>query len=120
MDQIDDPAERSHATAIDTGGPKFAAENSPAVSAGWAWLAGTLGAAVALGVGEFASRLSEQVMSLVIGVGEVFVDITPVRSSQRVSTTSVPPRSQSSSGRSSSARCSSGARSGFLTGEINV
>jgi DMSO/TMAO reductase YedYZ molybdopterin-dependent catalytic subunit len=77
MDQIDEPAERSHVEMIDSSGPGLAAENSPTVSAGWAWLAGTLGAAVALGVGEFASRLSEQIMSLVIGVGELFVDITP-------------------------------------------
>jgi len=77
MDQIDDPAERSHAAAIDTSGQELAAETFTSVSVGWAWLAGTLGAAVALSVGEFASRLSEEIMSLVIGVGEVFVDITP-------------------------------------------
>ena len=77
MDQIDEPAERSHVEMIDSSGPGSAAEKSPTVSAGWAWLAGTLGAAMALGVGEFASRLSEQIMSLVIGVGELFVDITP-------------------------------------------
>lgn len=53
MDQIDEPTRR------------------------FAWLAGVLGAAIALSVGEFLSRLSERLISLVLGVGEIFVDITP-------------------------------------------
>lgn len=49
----------------------------PTVAPSLAWWAGVLGAAVALSFGEFASRLSERVLSLVLGVGEIFVDITP-------------------------------------------
>lgn len=70
MDHTADPVELEvGATNLET------ASSAPSTRA--AWLAGALGAAVALSVGEFASRLSERVMSLVVGVGEVFVDITP-------------------------------------------
>ena len=46
-------------------------------SFGNAWLAGAIGAAIALAVGELFDRLSSQLTSLVIGVGNLFVDITP-------------------------------------------
>ena len=52
-------------------------ESRPRVSFGNAWLAGALGAAIALALGELFDRLSSQVTSLVIGVGELFVDLTP-------------------------------------------
>ncbi len=45
-----------------------------ASSAGWA---GVLGAAAALAVGELADRLSDDVTSLVVAVGEGVIDLTP-------------------------------------------
>src|SRR5258708_33800009 len=48
-----------------------------APSAAYAALAGFLGAAVALGVGELFSGFSRSIPSLVRGVGDVFVDKTP-------------------------------------------
>ena len=53
------------------------ADSAPSVSFTHAWLAGALGAAIALAVGELFDRLSSQLASLVIGVGNLFVDITP-------------------------------------------
>jgi DMSO/TMAO reductase YedYZ molybdopterin-dependent catalytic subunit len=47
------------------------------LSIGTSWFAGAIGAGVALGFGEFAARLSADLTSLVIGVGELLIDITP-------------------------------------------
>ena len=58
-------------------GDDTTAQSRSRVSFGNAWLAGALGAAIALALGEFFDRLSTQVTSLVIGVGELFVDLTP-------------------------------------------
>jgi len=52
-------------------------ETASRVSFGNAWLAGALGAALALALGELFDRISGDLTSLVIGVGELFVDITP-------------------------------------------
>ena len=43
----------------------------------WAFLAGVIGAAAALSIGELFDNLSDSVTSLVIAVGEVIIDITP-------------------------------------------
>ena len=48
-----------------------------AASVGVAALTGTLCAALALAVGEFADALSPRLESFVIAVGDVFVDLTP-------------------------------------------
>lgn len=48
-----------------------------APSVGSAWMAGALGAAVALGIGEVADRFSDNLTSLVIGVGNLFIELTP-------------------------------------------
>ena len=77
MDQIDDPALPDHGAVLDTVRSNSLATNTPTVSGTTAWLAGVLGAAIALSVGELVSRFSERLISLVLGVGEVFVDITP-------------------------------------------
>lgn len=50
---------------------------APIASSGAAWFAGAIGAAVALGIGEVADRFSESLTSLVIGVGNLFVQLTP-------------------------------------------
>ena len=42
-----------------------------------AWVAGALGAALALAIGEFFGRISTQLETLVNGVGNLFVEITP-------------------------------------------
>ena len=52
-------------------------ETDTSPSLGMSWLAGAIGAAVALSVGQFAARFSESIMSLVFGVGGVLIDITP-------------------------------------------
>ena len=49
----------------------------PAANFTLAWIAGALGAALALALGEVFDRISDQTTSLVIGVGEFFIDITP-------------------------------------------
>ena len=41
------------------------------------WLAGALGAALALAVGELAANLSDSITSLVVGIGEIVIDATP-------------------------------------------
>ena len=47
-------------------------------AAGWAgFVAGVMGAAVALGFGELIEGVSETIPSLVIAVGEVVTDYTP-------------------------------------------
>ena len=76
MTEIDDPAMNEPSL---TPQPRPAPANTPTVdvSTGTAWLAGALGGAVALSVGEFAARFSERLTSLVIGVGEGLIDITP-------------------------------------------
>ncbi len=76
MDQIDDPALTAPGTS-----PEIDHESAttavPLAPRGASWLAGLLGAAIALSVGELLARFSERLISLVIGVGDVFVDITP-------------------------------------------
>ena len=47
------------------------------ISRGYAWLAGAIGAAIALSVGEVFDRLSDSLISLVVGVADFLVDITP-------------------------------------------
>lgn len=49
----------------------------PAIPFTNAWVAGALGAALALAIGEFFGRLFSQLDTLVVGVGNLFVDITP-------------------------------------------
>lgn len=44
---------------------------------GRAWLSGAGGAAISLSLGEFIARFSESLQSLVIGVGNFLIDITP-------------------------------------------
>ena len=56
---------------------KLDTDSGQRISFSNAWLAGALGAAIALAVGELFDRLSSQLTSLVIGVGNLFVDITP-------------------------------------------
>lgn len=51
--------------------------DAPLIPKAQAWLAGAIGAAVALSVGEFADRLSDSLISLVVGVADFLVDITP-------------------------------------------
>ena len=58
-------------------GPEDAEGEKQDVSRGYAWLAGAIGAAISLGVGELADRLSESLIPLVTGVARVFVDWTP-------------------------------------------
>lgn len=80
MDQFDVPkptVSPRQDNALDETAPDLTDRPTSAPSSRDAWLAGILGAGVALSIGEFASRLSERIMSLVVGVGEVFVDITP-------------------------------------------
>ncbi len=77
MDHIDDPLPLGRAVPPETSDPDSPLPKASAVSGTSAWLAGVLGAAIALSVGEFLSRLSERLISLVLGVGEIFVDITP-------------------------------------------
>ena len=64
----DDPASADEITAP---------ELSPTTPNWLAWLAGVMGAAAALAVGELFDNLSESVTSLVIAIGEVIIDITP-------------------------------------------
>ena len=52
--------------------PTFAAPNR-----GLAWLSGAGGAAIALSLGEFIARFSDSLQSLVIGVGNFLISITP-------------------------------------------
>ncbi len=76
MENADEPA----ITAANESGDEpmtHRAGSADTISATAGSAAGALGAAVALSVGEFASRLSERLLSLVIGVGEIFIDITP-------------------------------------------
>ncbi len=77
MDNIDDPAPVGRVVPPATSPANPITIDAPVASGGAAWLAGVLGAAIALSVGEFLGRLSERLISLVLGVGEVFVDITP-------------------------------------------
>ncbi len=55
--------------------------NSPlptsSASTGRGWMSGAAGAAIALSLGEFIARFSDALESLVIGVGNFFIDITP-------------------------------------------
>ena len=64
-------------TVNDTKAEQVEEQRKPLANFSLAWLAGALGAALALAVGEFFDRLSDQTTSLVIGIGELFVDITP-------------------------------------------
>ncbi len=73
MSDIDDPA----MTPPEIDEPSGALETSPNPSTGMSWLAGAIGAAVALSFGQFVARFSDSVISLVIGVGELLIDITP-------------------------------------------
>ncbi|MGI9607653.1 MAG: molybdopterin-dependent oxidoreductase [Acidimicrobiales bacterium] len=43
----------------------------------WGWLAGMLGAAAALAVGELFANFNESVNSLVTSIGEIVIDVTP-------------------------------------------
>ncbi len=47
------------------------------VSRGYGWLAGALGAAIALSIGELSDRISSSLISLVVGVADFLVDIAP-------------------------------------------
>ncbi len=51
--------------------------HDPVISRGHAWLAGVLGAAVSLSLGEIFDRVSTSLTSLVIGMFDLLVDITP-------------------------------------------
>ena len=51
--------------------------DAPLIPKAQAWLAGAIGAAVALSVGDFADRLSDSLISLVVGVADFLVDIPP-------------------------------------------
>ena len=64
-------------TVNDTKAEQVEEQRKPLANFSLAWLAGALGAALALAVGELIDRLSDQTTSLVIGIGELFVDITP-------------------------------------------
>lgn len=76
MDQIDDPALTTRGVSPEVDHESITATATLA-SRGASWLAGVLGAAIALSVGELLAQFSEELISLVIGVGDVFVDITP-------------------------------------------
>ena len=67
MTESDAKTKTKAASESDDRGPSFSN----------AWLAGALGAAIALALGELFDRLSSQLTSLVIGVGNLFVDLTP-------------------------------------------
>lgn len=47
------------------------------ISKGFAWLAGVIGAAISLSLGELFDRISGSLISLVVGVADFLVDITP-------------------------------------------
>ena len=52
-------------------------QNAIPISKGNAWLAGAIGAGVALSLGELFDRFSSGLISLVVGVGDLLVDLTP-------------------------------------------
>jgi DMSO/TMAO reductase YedYZ molybdopterin-dependent catalytic subunit len=62
---------------IPTAAPRDTPTPDEAVPASLAAIAGVLGAAVALGTGELFSGFSRSIPSLVLAVGDVFVDNTP-------------------------------------------
>lgn len=72
--------ELSTADVSETTAPASAAvdpDAAPTGSGGWLAIAGVLGAAVSLGIGELFSGIFERVPSLVVAVGDVIVDKTP-------------------------------------------
>ncbi len=73
MSDIDDPA----MTPPEIDEPAEPADTSPKPSTGMSWLAGAIGAAVALSFGQFVARFSDSITSLVIGVGEWLIELTP-------------------------------------------
>jgi|GEM_PF-4284796 len=73
MSDIDDPA----VTPPENNDPVEAVDMPATPSTGMSWLAGAIGAAIALSFGQFVARFSDSLISLVIGVGEWFIDITP-------------------------------------------
>ena len=54
-----------------------ATTETSSISRGYAWLAGAIGAAIALSIGEVFDRISDSLISLVVGVADFLVDITP-------------------------------------------
>lgn len=69
MTDVADPALDGEISPVETD------PSEPSAATGW--LAGTIGAALALSVGELADNLSESITSLVVGIGEVVIDLTP-------------------------------------------
>ncbi len=64
-------------TITETIEPTELPESHEQIGNGRAWIAGALGAAIALSLGEFIARFSESLESLVVGIGNLFIDLTP-------------------------------------------
>ena len=62
---------------VNTKDPDSEIDSTPRASQGIAWLAGAIGAGLSLAVGEVGDRASTALTSLVVGVGNLFVDLTP-------------------------------------------
>lgn len=77
MSDIDDSAMTSPDDQANPTADVMPTSKATGPSTGMSWLAGAIGAAIALSFGQFVARFTDSLISLVIGVGELLIDITP-------------------------------------------